>query len=317
MNDPLALVEAAYQHEESEAAWLGGIVRAASGYDCGFGVAAYSVALEGAKPAIGSFVRSGDDDGIEQSVRLMTASLPRAVAARVYAPTEYVGNAAFRLRRVGAAKVHAWALVAGDPAVRAVTLVFPGDAASFDPNAPFPHRRAALGLVGAHIGAALRLRRLSAPLSETDRATEAVLDARGRVLHAEGEARDRRESLTEAVIRRERARGKLRRLSPDEAAGMWSVLVDGRWSIVDSIERDGKRLVLARKNPISRAEVFALTEAERDVVWLTSLAHSYKYIAYELGITPSTVHRRLASALRKLRLRTRADLLRALGRAPS
>jgi len=42
--------------------------------------------------------------------------------------------------------------------------------------------------------------------------------------------------------------------------------------------------------------------------------HSHKYIAYELGVTVSSVVRRLKSAMLKLGVATRHDLLRKLGR---
>jgi len=41
------------------------------------------------------------------------------------------------------------------------------------------------------------------------------------------------------------------------------------------------------------------------------MGHSYKYVAYELGITVSMVVRRLESAMKKLRVGSRRDLLRA------
>src|SRR6185503_1950304 len=114
----------------------------------------------------------------------------------------------------------------------------------------------------------------------------------------------------EAVVRRERARGRMRRVDADEAAQLWSVLVSGRWSIVDFVDRDGKRLLLARKNPVGGPDIAALTAEERDVVWLATQGHSRKYIAYELGLSVAQVGRRLASAMRKLRVPSRRDLVR-------
>ena len=101
-------------------------------------------------------------------------------------------------------------------------------------------------------------------------------------------------------MRRERARGRLRRSNPDEAAQLWSVLVAGRWSIVDFIDRDGKRMLLARKNPVNGPDVLALTDQERDILWLATLGHSRKYIAYEVGLAPATVTKRLTSAMKKV-----------------
>jgi DNA-binding CsgD family transcriptional regulator len=211
----------------------------------------------------------------------------------------------------GGNSVATWALVGGDPRQRAVTLIFPANTKRLDPEKAFPRGRV-LGLAAAHLGAALRLRRLAAPVANTDGVTESVLSPSGKVLHATGTAREKshRDSLVEAVVRRERARGRLRRVDPDEAASLWSVLVAGQWSIVDLVDRDGKRLLLARKNPVAGPDVTALTEHERDVAWLAMHGHSRKYIAYELGLSTAQVARRLASAQRKLRVTSRRDLVR-------
>ena len=50
---------------------------------------------------------------------------------------------------------------------------------------------------------------------------------------------------------------------------------------------------------------------ERDVVWLATLGHSRKYIAYELGLSSTTVATHLARALGKLGLPSRLALIRA------
>ncbi|HSD90909.1 MAG TPA: helix-turn-helix transcriptional regulator [Kofleriaceae bacterium] len=320
--DPLRIVEAGYEWIEDDAAWLAGIADAAASFGVGTGIAAYSVSLSG-DPHIETFVGHGTEDRFESAVRAFTEVFDRKTARQVYAPTEFVGNAHYRVRRLAKAKrttvdeltrgktVGAWALVGGDPRKRAVALVFPSNRKTLDPDRPFPGARV-LGLCAAHLGAALRLRALAAPVGDTDDVTESVLGAGGKILHATGDAKERahRESLVEAVVRRERARGRLRRVAADEAASLWSVLVSGRWSIVDFVDRDGKRLLLARKNPVAGPDVTALTAEERDVVWLATQGHSRKYIAYELGLSAAQVSRRLTLAQRKLRVTSRRELLR-------
>ena len=172
------------------------------------------------------------------------------------------------------------------------------------------------GLVGAHLAAALRLRTLVCP-STTDPATEAVLTPRGKLLHAGPAASSpgARASLVDAVRASATARGRMRRSSPDEALGLWTALVQGRWTIIEIAERDGKRLVLARRNPLGGTPVLDLTADERDVTWLAAHGHSYKYIGYELGIPLSTVASRLRRAMHKLRVRSRTELLQKLGTA--
>lgn len=211
-----------------------------------------------------------------------------------------------------------WALVGGDGVGHAVILGFPGSKGDFDRTKPFPHRdRRLLGLVAAHFGAALRLRAAASAVSPLDDdVTEAVLAPDGRVLDATGVGRSpvARRSLSEAVVRAERARGKLRRTDGEEATQLWKALVAGRWSIVEIVERDGQRLLLARANPTATPDVTALTKEERDVAWLVGFGHSHKYVAYELGLSVSSVVRRLSRATMKLGVSSRCDLLRKFAR---
>lgn len=126
-----------------------------------------------------------------RAIEQMTRELPTDLAHRVFAPTEFAGNAAHRLARtrgpLAAAALRAsaqlpltWALIAGDPAKAAVLLCFLRGRRSAGSHADaFPHDDGpALGLVGAHLGAALRLRRVAQPSTDDpagDPATEAVL----------------------------------------------------------------------------------------------------------------------------------------------
>jgi len=324
--DALRVVEAGYRWVEDEHDWLKGIAEAARAFAVGTGVAAYTLDFTDG-PEIPSFVGVKTDPALETRVREFTEAFDLETARLMYAPTEFVGNSRYRLRRLARARkksvdklvngkvVSAWALIGGDPRAKSVALVFPGADNKLDPDQPFPRARM-LGLAAAHLGAATRLRQLAAPQIDGD-GTESILAPNGRVLHAVGDAKDKaqRESLVEAVVRRERARGRLRRTDPEEAAQLWSVLVSGRWSIIDFVDRDGKRMLLARKNPVHGPDVLALDDDERDVVWLATLGHSRKYIAYELGLATATVTKRLGSALKKLRIGSRRELLRKLGRA--
>jgi DNA-binding NarL/FixJ family response regulator len=324
--DALRVVEAGYRWVEDDREWLKGIAEAANAFSIGAGVAAYTLDLTDG-PEIPSFVGLKTTKDFESRVRAFTDSFDLETARQMYAPTEFVGNALYRLRRIARTRkksvdkltrgttISAFALIGGDPRSKSVALVFPTHD-SVDPDQPFPRARM-LGLAAAHLGAATRLRRLAMPATIDGEGTESILSPKGEVLHAVGDARDKgnRESLVEAVVRRERARGRLRRSDPEEAAQLWSVLVSGRWSIIDFVDRDGKRLLLARKNPVQGPDVLALGDEERDVVWLATLGHSRKYIAYELGLATATVTKRLGSALRKLRIANRRELLRKLGHA--
>lgn len=155
-----------------------------------------------------------------------------------------------------------------------------------------------LTAVAVHIAAAHRLR-LRVPLEE------AVLDG-ARVVHAEGEARDARELLRDAARALDRAR--LRGTDPDEALALWQGLVDGRWSLVDHFDSDGRRFLVARRNDDHLEEPRALSPRERSVLAYAALGHSNKLIGYELGISESAAANHVASVVKKLGVPGRAAL---------
>lgn len=170
----------------------------------------------------------------------------------------------------------------------------------------------------AHLCAAIRLRRKASV--DPPRAdglapdVEAVLDPAGRVHDAQGaaESRDARSSLGEIVRRVERARGRLRHADPEEALDIWLALFDGRWSVVEHVESDGRRFLLARRNAPGARDPMAVTQGERDVLACIARGHSNKYTAYLLGVATSTVATRLESALRKLGLSSRREVIEML-----
>lgn len=159
--------------------------------------------------------------------------------------------------------------------------------------------------VTAHIAAARRLR------DSVQRAGDAVLTPSGKLDHAEGDATAKpvRELLRDAVLRRERARGRTRREDPEAATELWTGLVSGRWSLVDRFERGGRRFIVARRNEHGCTDPRALTDRERTIAHLAALAKSNKLIAYELGLAESTVATHLGDAMRKLGVKSRVELL--------
>ena len=159
--------------------------------------------------------------------------------------------------------------------------------------------------VAAHVGAGLRLRRDLA-----SRSPEAVLDADGRVLDAQGNARarDARERLRHAVLQMESARGAVRRRDPDEAMGLWEGLVGGRWSLVDRFDSDGRRFVVAHRNDPEVGDPRGLSRRERQVAEFAGFGRTPKEIAYVLGLSASAVANAEGRARAKLGLATRAEL---------
>ena len=166
----------------------------------------------------------------------------------------------------------------------------------------------------AHVSAGLRLRRaLSRKGDALDALTgaEAILTTDGRCTHAEAAAQPKsaREALRSAVKDIDRARSSLRRRDPNQALQTWRGLVDGRWSLVDTFDSDGRRYIVARGNEPDARDPRALSVKESRVVGYAALGHSNKEIAYALGIASSTVATHLANAQRKLGTTTRVELV--------
>jgi DNA-binding CsgD family transcriptional regulator len=170
-------------------------------------------------------------------------------------------------------------------------------------------RRALWTRVAAHLGAGFRLQRMIARLE--DQAPEAVLNAEGAVLHAAASAqpREARKALSEVSRAMMRARSRKGRGRPEETLPPWRPLVFGRWTLVEEFESDGKHFLVAKKNQPPALEVSDLSPRERQVLAFLALGQTNKLIAFELGISSSTVGVLLHRAASKLGVATRQDLI--------
>jgi DNA-binding CsgD family transcriptional regulator len=317
--DVLSVVEAAYRVEQPEAAWVAGIMDAAKPLiDVGLGVYAYLYdASDAAKLDVRAFTHAGQPDGF-----LVEAML----GALAQTPKAYVEHS-WRTRACGYASevpgydelptlesyfrpngiADIFAVCGGDPTGHGCYL-----GASRPARAKLDaHERATWERVSAHLAASYRLRRALG--GAVTKGAEAILSATGKIEHAEGDAAEApaRDALREAVVRMDRARGRMRRVDPAEAVEEWRGLVAARWSLIEHFERDGRRYMIARRNDPDSAGPDALTRRERQVVGYAALGHSNKLIAYELGVSASTVGVLFLRAARKLRARNRAEVIAA------
>jgi len=169
------------------------------------------------------------------------------------------------------------------------------------PEQPLPVVRR----LGSHIATGLRLQRVLASAAFEDPAVEAILDSEGRAQHSVGMARmsGALEQLRQSVL--ERARTKEADLAADPA---WNAVLAGRWSLVDRFDSDGRRYVVAYRNPPGVLDPRRLTPREEGVTALAAIGRSNKEIAGQLGVTQSTVATLLAAALNKLGLSSRTML---------
>jgi DNA-binding CsgD family transcriptional regulator len=147
-------------------------------------------------------------------------------------------------------------------------------------------------------------------------APAAVVDPSGDVVHATGPARsaDLRQRLGRAVRNIDAARSSRGADDTQEALAMWEGLLDGRWSLIEHVERDGRRYVVVYENPPEVRDPRALTPRERAVVELVARGRSNKHAAHELRVSLGTVAKLLQRALDKLGFESRHQLIWVHGR---
>jgi DNA-binding CsgD family transcriptional regulator len=167
--------------------------------------------------------------------------------------------------------------------------------------------------LGAHAAAAWRLRSAYAD-SEREKAADAIVDGNGRLQYAAEpakapETRDRLRDFARVV---DRARTAKRRKDP-AAVTAWTALVEGRWSMVDHFDSDGRRFCIFLRNDPTLEHLRPLTTVQRQVVALAALGLPNKLIAYELGLSSSRVATDLRRGIRKLGVANRVELIRLFG----
>ncbi len=174
------------------------------------------------------------------------------------------------------------------------------------------NRRATLARAAVHLGAAARLRGRYAAINGTRaldvHGVEAVLEVDGRLAHAVGVAREARCRAELGELARSLDRSRARGGRADELA-MRRGLVQARWTVLEEVDVDGRRFVLARDNRPAPSGPTALSSRERQVLALAGQGHSQKLIAYELGLSHSTVRVLLSRAYQKLGVRGLGEAL--------
>jgi len=88
---------------------------------------------------------------------------------------------------------------------------------------------------------------------------------------------------------------------------MWTALIDGRLTLVDWFDDDGRRFLVARRN---QRVAQRLSHVERTVVTSVARGRPQKLVAYELGLSAAGVSDALARAIAKLGLSCVTELTR-------
>jgi DNA-binding CsgD family transcriptional regulator len=334
VNDPIAIVEAAYALTGDETEWLERLVQVAlPSLERGHGVLAFTY---DATDALDIRVRRITASASFDPGLFTTASqlgLPKP-ADELIAPmfrrtfVDTLRRVPMALRRAGMPDVplrqferalvtyfHERNLVdefwvnAQDPTYLGCCFIAPTSSRSrWQPSEARQWRR-----IAAHVTTAFRIRRHFASIASggaVAKPPEATFASDARLVHAEDSVKDSstRAALRQAVLAMDRARGPLRRCDPEQAVAIWRALVAGRWSLLEHFDSDGRRFIVAHRIDATVPDERGLTLPERQVVAYVALGRSNKAIAYDLGLSLSAVAHHLARARAKLRLPSQAAL---------
>jgi DNA-binding NarL/FixJ family response regulator len=98
-------------------------------------------------------------------------------------------------------------------------------------------------------------------------------------------------------------------LNEDETNAHLEALSGGQWEIVDQFDQSGRRYIVAVREPHVEPRPRRLTEREASVVMLVARGYSNKLVAYELGLSVSTVAGHIAMAMARLGVTSRVGLV--------
>jgi len=321
--DLLAIVEAAYRFGTTEDEWLDGIAQTCRpALDDGFGLCVFQFQHQmGSPPQVLRHTKLGIPDGLAKIYGAVFRGMQPEVRVRPFTHgpcttgsqmmgqrSEFMHNEHMK-RHVHQFGMHdsVW-ITAAEPSGWGCGI----HAGRVEIRWTTPSFRHCWARIASHLSAGLRIRRR---LEERAAAAnvEAVLSSEGKLLHAEGPAKQPQAValLRRAVLDVERARGPQRRGDTVASLDAWPGLLDARWSLIDEFDRDGRRFIVARENAPRSPGPGALTQRERQVVGYAALGHDNKIIAYDLGIAHATVKVLMARAATKLGVRSRAKVVSA------
>jgi DNA-binding CsgD family transcriptional regulator len=322
--DPISIIEAGYDLDSDDVSWLRRIAtEAAPLVDEGLGAQAWTYRLHHGQQEV-TGIEFSDARG-----RGLLEAMTRTASAMDHAPfltgyrtgpvITYLGSLARHAPGTSAPPVYLQlAKESGFRDILKVSITDPDGGgialgACLTRSDPLAVGRVdTLSRVAAHLHTGFRARRRRARAID-----DAMLRPDGKLEHAERDARGRRarDDLRAAAIAIDRARGSQRRRDPEAALTAWRALVQGKWTLFDRFESDGRRYLVARRNePRSRDSMSgALTAQETVCAFYAATGHAQKLIAYELGIGASTVSTHLRRAMKKLNVRTRAELSEIVG----
>jgi DNA-binding CsgD family transcriptional regulator len=300
----LSIVDAAYQIERPDDEWLPAIAsECRHALDHGFGLAVFKFTFGGGTPTIHHAHRVAMPDGLAEIYPVVFANMTAHTrrlpflygpcttgsemtgAGLAFAKDPLMQRYAQRFGIVDSIWItaadpagHGVGIHVGLPEIRTLTPAF----------------RERWSKIASHLAAAHRLRR---------RLDTSPIDARftpsGEMEVCSGAlSPGALKEMRGAVLALEHARDRGR--DPDTTLKHWQPVWSGRWSLLDQFSLQGVRYVVARRNEPEAVGPEHLTRRERQILSHAALGHDNKNIAYDLGISHSTVRVLLARAMRKL-----------------
>jgi DNA-binding CsgD family transcriptional regulator len=324
--DEVAVVEAAYSLDGSEIEWLERVASAASPlFDRALGVTASTweaphnmLALStvgGPEGFAGAVAQALNGSSTEIKLSLFRQSPVTTLSASGAAKWVVADPASQALLGLGvrdSISIGSVPVYGRAPPILAVNL----QAYLSEPARLSRRFVARWSRIASHLSAGIRVRRAltAAGTSATSRpdpvaASEAILTPNGKLSHAEEPAKKAHAVLARAVAAIDQARGRKRRDDSDAALELWQGLVAGRWSLLEHFDRDGKRLIVARKNDPTAEGAEVLSARERYVLAARARGMALKLIGYELGLSVSSVSRTLSAGMRKLGILHETELV--------
>lgn len=316
------LVEAAYRLDLPTSEWFCHLAEAAASLTPErTGAMAY--AFDGSQPTVGVAIASHGSHGVDDDFVEGTFDLNRTTrkteAELFYRGAIVCGTVSERLgsteelasgdnsyARTMAARGYpdSFGVTASAADLRGIVINAPLSA----PIVLSPQRRRLWLQMAEHLRTGERLKRHLAAAPENP---VAVVAPSGVVVHAAGPARrpGLRERLRAAARDIDAARSRRGPDDAHEALALWNGLLDGRWSLVEQFERDGRRYFIVHENRPGARDPRALTAREREVVELVAQGRANKHIAHDLGVSLGTVAKLLQRALDKLGFESRQQLI--------
>jgi DNA-binding CsgD family transcriptional regulator len=161
--------------------------------------------------------------------------------------------------------------------------------------------------IAAHLSSAHRCRKRIQSTAAAFGSPEALAPPHRRSVERNGAAKA--EPPHRAIGRPILSMQQLKPRREADTAGSWRRSVATRWTLIDAAAEGGRNYVVDRENELTAAGLQLLTPRERQVAASIAVGRSTKEVAYDLGISSSTVRVLLTRLYARLGVSSRREFL--------